>query len=207
MQMLSERRPTVHVYRCPPFDHVQLGGEPNASQSTLRFAHTTVDALIGQALLQRYERAPSSTAADLEYVPLVCFGRGKGIESRSNSRRPIIGRFTILATAWTLGEGIRLRLRKRMCIGGGTAGSQHGVPMDELPFAILSTEAPGWWPIWPGNTSSAALHPQLTPPPGRAATQVLQIPYPTTSSSPGDVEEIDGYEAGDDVVAPVAFEL
>ena len=46
MQMLSERRPTVHVYRCPPFDLVQLGGEPNASQSTLRFAHTTVDALI-----------------------------------------------------------------------------------------------------------------------------------------------------------------
>ena len=88
MQMLSERRPTVHVYRCPPFDHVQLGGEPNASQSTLRFAHTTVDALIGQKV---------SAAA----------------KTKGGSR----------------------------------------------------------------------------------------------SSSPGDVEEIDGYEAGDDVVAPVAFEL
>ena len=50
-------RPSVRVHRCPPFDLAQLGGANDTSpsaQAALRHSHVTVDALIGQALLQRY---------------------------------------------------------------------------------------------------------------------------------------------------------
>ena len=118
MQMLSERRPTVHVYRCPPFDHVQLGGEPNASQSTLRFAHTTVPFLAPVSSLQ---------------TRLFHFVK----EMRSDMDERL--------------NKIEKQVQKVSAAAKTKGGSR--------------------------------------------------------SSSPGDVEEIDGYEAGDDVVAPVAFEL
>lgn len=183
LHLNAKWRPVVRVLRCPPFDNVQLGGgehnftSPRA-QSALRYSHVSLDALVGKALLLRYGQQLPFDAVDLEYVPLVCFGRRKTVTSSSS--RPSIGRFTILATAWTLGEGIQLRLRKRLCVTDNGPDSHHGVPTDDLPFAILSTEAPAVWPQWNGTTADAWLPMQSTPPLGHAALQVLQVPYPTT---------------------------
>jgi hypothetical protein len=167
---------SVRVRRCPPFDRVQLDASNDTSreaQSPLRLSHVTTDALVGRALLERHGGASAPQRVDLEYVPLVCFGRSKGIESfapKGEAGRPRIGRFTILATAWTLHEGIELRLRKRLC-----GGREAGVPADALPWAILSTEAPAAWPGWTGTAAEATVHLQRTPPAGQAM-QVLQIP-------------------------------
>ena len=165
---------TLTVRRCPPFDVAQLS-RPNASQASLRFSHITLDGLFGHALLSRFHSM--SLPHDLEYIPLVCFGRLNGIEALEPSGltgRPRIGRFTILPTAWTIGEGIRLKLRQRLC------GAKGGVPHDGLPWALLSTEAPAWWPgLHGGDQLTAVLHSQRVPP-GDSALQVLQVPYPTT---------------------------
>ena len=78
---MHDSRPTVRVHRCPPFDHVQFANSSTsaATQAALRYSHVTVDALIGQALLRRYGGHAPSARVDLEYVPLICFGRAKNI--------------------------------------------------------------------------------------------------------------------------------
>ena len=132
---------TVSVVRCPPHDSNENRAEWQ-SDPPAALTHRELPGLIGSALLRRHalharaSRANASTPrADLQYVPLSCFG--KKVAAAAAHPPPRIGRFTVVGD---LCAHHNEKLSEKLCCARQASGSLC-VHRGEA-FAILSIEAP-----------------------------------------------------------------
>ena len=192
------------VRRCPRFDQLDTplqatpqcrkkGCSPDNS-TALRQTVWFFDRLIGTSLLER-ARADSLEAEysppDIEYVPLLCFGRTHGACGTDVEwpppPRPRLGRFTAMPNVW--GQDGLKRLQNRLCTKNTAPRNTSTAPRrrasavgDGSPLAVLTVEAPVYVPRWAEASSAEVRMRASRLPPPASGLHFVQVPYPSSGT-------------------------